>query len=577
MFLKQLKITNEDGLIRQIDFRLGMNFIVDETQGETADTGNNVGKTTLLRLIDFCLGGEPQKVYSTDKSTNDLVKRFLQETCVTVELHLQDSLLKPERQVCIRRGFGRGRNAVCEINGKAVVSKDLALHLQQAFWGIQITKPSFRQIISHSLRIDDDKLNSVMQTFPTSFARGEEYEALHLFMFGADTKKIKAKVELRRSIHDDETFRNRLEKEGELGSQKARLAMVDKDIERLEAQKNILSVNPDFEADLDRMAFVKSQLGRLGAELGSLQVRRDLILEATEEMKQQKAKANADQVRAIYEQAKAFNQKLHHTFDQLLTFHNEMLARRSRFIDDELPQLNSDIDAYKADIFRLRDEELELKKKLNLSVSYETFDKILTDLNLKYQEKGELEHSVSQLQDVADRISEKQARLDAINEGLYSKAHQALVQKQLDKFNAYFSTVSRRIYGVDALMAYDIHDKGGKKYYEFMPVDNDSFSTGKKQGEIMCFDLAYIPFADAEKIPCLHFILNDKKELLSNNQLELAAKYVEERHDTQFIVAMLSDKMPEPLREPKYIVQTLRLNDRLLRIEQSAWYIKNKG
>lgn len=59
MFLKQLKITNEDGLIRQIDFRLGMNFIVDETQGETADTGNNVGKTTLLRLIDFCLGGEP--------------------------------------------------------------------------------------------------------------------------------------------------------------------------------------------------------------------------------------------------------------------------------------------------------------------------------------------------------------------------------------------------------------------------------------------------------------------------------------------------------------------------------------
>ncbi|MDT2672715.1 DUF2326 domain-containing protein, partial [Enterococcus dongliensis] len=42
---------------------------------------------------------------------------------------------------------------------------------------------------------------------------------------------------------------------------------------------------------------------------------------------------------------------------------------------------------------------------------------------------------------------------------------------------------------------------------------------GKKQGEIICFDLAYILFAREESIPKLDFILNDKKELMHGNQL----------------------------------------------------------
>ena len=57
MYLKYLKIENNEGLVRMIDFRLGLNLIVDKTPRNTTDTGNNVGKTTLLRLIDFWLGG----------------------------------------------------------------------------------------------------------------------------------------------------------------------------------------------------------------------------------------------------------------------------------------------------------------------------------------------------------------------------------------------------------------------------------------------------------------------------------------------------------------------------------------
>lgn len=42
--------------------------------------------------------------------------------------------------------------------------------------------------------------------------------------------------------------------------------------------------------------------------------------------------------------------------------------------------------------------------------------------------------------------------------------------------------------------------------------------SGKKQGEIICFDLAYAKFADKNDIPCLHFNLYDKMELAHGNQ-----------------------------------------------------------
>ena len=87
MFLKHLKISNTEGLIRRIEFHQGFNLIVDETPSDTADTGNNVGKTTLLRLIDFCFGADAQHIYtSNDNVVNNDVRDFLKETEVEVEL-----------------------------------------------------------------------------------------------------------------------------------------------------------------------------------------------------------------------------------------------------------------------------------------------------------------------------------------------------------------------------------------------------------------------------------------------------------------------------------------------------------
>ena len=92
------------------------------------------------------------------------------------------------------------------------------------------------------------------------------------------------------------------------------------------------------------------------------------------------------------------------------------------------------------------------------------------------------------------------------------------------------------------------------------------FSSGIKQGEISCFDIAYILFADQNNIPCLHFLLNDKKELMHDNQLVKIAELAE-RENIQFVASILKDKLPEELQKEDYYIIKLSQKDKLFRIE----------
>ena len=93
-------------------------------------------------------------------------------------------------------------------------------------------------------------------------------------------------------------------------------------------------------------------------------------------------------------------------------------------------------------------------------------------------------------------------------------------------------------------------------------------SSGKKQGEILCFDLAYLLFADEEELPCLHFLLNDKKELMHDNQLVKVAEFVQHKN-IQLVISILKDKLPTSILNKSHIAVELTQNDKLFRIENN--------
>src|SRR5690606_14491325 len=180
MFLKRLIIENKTGVIRDIPFKKGINLIVDETpesQNQQA-TGNNVGKTTVLRLIDYCLGSKGESIYKDtefSKQPNTTIENFLfdKEVLITIEL-VEDLNDESSESVIIERNFLKRTKKVQKINGeKYTDDKKFDTELKKLIFKTAVDKPTFRQIISKNIRIDKDRMDKIVRVLG-SFGKKEE-------------------------------------------------------------------------------------------------------------------------------------------------------------------------------------------------------------------------------------------------------------------------------------------------------------------------------------------------------------------------------------------------------------------
>ncbi len=571
MFLKSLTISTETKVIREIKFHEGLNLIVDETSSfDSKETGNNVGKTTILMLIDFCLGADSKNIYLDPENRKEeykLVKDFLINNKVLITLILKADLSKhSSREVCIEKNFLSRKDKIQRINYVQKTDNEFKEELTK----LLIPKhdeevPSFRQIISHNIRYKELSINNTLKTLD-KYTNDAEYESLYLFLLGCNFKKGEDKQALLKHIEQENKFKKRLEECQTKSAYETALSLLENDIEILLAKKSNFNLNKDFEADLDKLNSVKYQINRSSSEIGKLNIRHSLICEAEKEFKSNIFKIDLKQLELIYSQATSKISGIQKTFEEMVAFHNQMIDEKVKYITKDLPKLNDEIKAKKLHLNRLLQEEKDLSAIISRSESFEELEKLIAELNEKYRQKGEYEKTIQQLIEVESRLNEFQKQLDSIDNALFSSEFELKVKEQVYKFNKHFSAISYELYGEKYALKYDkITDTKGRHLYKFSTF-HANLSSGKKQGEISCFDIAYTLFADDEKIPCLHFLLNDKKELMHDNQLLKIAGLVNSKK-IQFVISILKDKLPEELNQENYFVIKLSQRDKLFKIE----------
>ena len=212
------------------------------------------------------------------------------------------------------------------------------------------------------------------------------------------------------------------------------------------------------------------------------------------------------------------------------------------------------------------EEEKKISAEISKSDSFDELEKVIAELTEKYRKKGEYENTIQQLNEVDFNLKEFNKQLSEIDNELFCDSFEQVVKTQLKKFNKHFASISNELYGEQYAVKYDIAtNTKGQRLYKFSAF-NANMSSGKKQGEISCFDLAYTIFADEENIPCLHFLLNDKKELMHDNQLLKIADFVN-KNNIQFVASILKDKLPTEINKEEYFVVKLSQNKKLFRID----------
>ncbi len=571
MYLSKLTISSPGKVIRDIEFHKGLNLIVDETPENTTGTGNNVGKTTVLRLIDYCLGGDVDGIYRNPEDKHEsyaLVKDFLIGNNVIVTLILVDDLDTPSKKVVIERDFKTGRSSLIRINGKDVTWKDFVAELESAiFPEVKTETPSFRQIIAHNIRIDNLRLENTLKTL--TMGKNEEYEALYLFMFGCPNDSAARKTQLSQELDTEKKYKRRMERNRSKNEYKAALSVIESDIEKLVERKDNLNINENLQLDIDSLNALRAQMNKVTSRTSLLSLRRELINETLESFDKQNFGEDVFQLEMIYKQASAYVPKMQRTFKELVDFHNTMLENKKAFVAQELPSIQEEIESLSVELERLKEKETVMAEKVLKSDTYEELEVIIVQLSELSRRKGEFESYISQIESAEKAIKEKCEEMKKIDDGLFTADFAQRLEAQRDKFNKIFSEVSHEIYDEQYIISYEVDTQKGKQLYKFHITDVANFSSGKKQGEISCFDIAYTVFADQEGIPCLHFILNDKKELVHGNQLNKFAEAVN-KYNVQFVCSMLYDKLPSVLRKDEHVVVRLSQDSKLFRIEELA-------
>jgi uncharacterized protein YydD (DUF2326 family) len=572
MFIKRLIISSPTEIIRDIEFSSGLNLIIDDTPiDDLKSTGNNVGKTTVLKLIDFCLGAKANIIYTdteNKKEVYDVVKDFLIDEEIKVTLILSEDLDNPEaKQLEIQRNFLTHKKAIRKINGKAVLNKDFENELERWIMPEKETeKPTFRQIISHNIRYKDENINNTLKTLD-KFTTDIEYETLYLYLLGCTFNEGAKKQALVAQINQEETFRERLEKKQTKTTYEIALALLDDEIDALNVKKSSFNLNETLEEDLELLNATKYKINKTSSQISKLEIRKNLIEESVVELEESISNIDVQQLKLFYNEVTTNVSGIQKTFEDLVAYHNNMVVEKVKYISQDLPELSRKLKASHEELAMFLRDEKELTEKVSKGDSFEELEKIIFELNEKYRVKGEYESIISQLNEVEENINELDHKIESIDKYLFSDDFEILLKEQVKRFNKFFSKISQELYGEKyALTFKKMTNKKGQQFYKFNAF-NANMSSGKKQGEILCFDLAYILFSDEEQIPGLHFLLNDKKELMHDNQLVKVAEFVQSQN-IQLVISILKDKLPTTVLDKAHIAIELSQKNKLFKIEK---------
>jgi uncharacterized protein YydD (DUF2326 family) len=562
MFLKSLKIEQEDKVIRDIPFHKGLNLIIDETQTPSLqESGNNVGKTTVLKLIDFCFGGSGNNIYNDSEfrdRANLALENFLKNNVVITLTLKEDLAIDNSSEIVIKKNFLLRNEKIQEINGQYYNDSDFDKKLKQLIFHTSSEKPTFRQIISKNIRYEKNRLENTVRVLhaTTTF---EQYEALYFFWLGIDTDTASKKQKLQIAKSSEEAVLKRLKKETSISEITQALSIIDRDINELRNLKKNFNTNEDYEADLNSLSEIKGRINKLSTQIGRLNIRRDIILEAKEELQKEVLNIDTDQLKEIYSTAKSFIPKMHVEFKQMVEFHNKMLAEKLDFITKELPNIEQELAIANRNLRISIVEEDFISDKLNHAGAFEELERVIQDLNKKYEQKGKYEEQLRQWTNSTEKLEQIEADLQEINAGISS--YDKELEKSIALFNKYFSKISQKLYGEQFILSQTKNERA----YELKIGTIGGLGTGKKKGQIAAFDIAYIEFCDEKELPCVHFILHDQIENIHDNQLTLIAEVANETN-IQFIVPVLRDKLPVDLDADAYKVLSLSQNDKLFRI-----------
>jgi uncharacterized protein YydD (DUF2326 family) len=528
-----------------------LNLILDTPTSAKTKSGNSIGKTTVLRLIDFCFGSDGNDIWEDAefKSKNQEVYDFLHgKVPVSISLEIED----PSRgKHTLRRYFTEadGSGEMFQIDDTRFrQAKGYRNAIRQLLFGVAGEKPTLRQLMPKFVRSSPKAMSRTLK-YLGDYASTAQYEAIHLFLFGffaSETLEKRLRLtDQKKKLDRDWEALTRLRGEEEI---EQLLIHLRREIEEIGLSPEIRGEVPEIAkratvvTDIrSKSSAVAGKLSRFDAEIASLRL-------AIQELKKEYSDIDRKAIEAIYQEAQSYIPKLHHDWSDLVDFIQNLRGRKERFLEAQITDLSREAEQAREGLAKLQIEE---RNEIGALVQSPEFAKALelrTELQEKLKRLGSLEQNQQDLKDLKDKINSITSELLLTQNTI--DAEKTALRDRLSVFNKYFSQLSKTLYGEQYLLTFE-ESASGSLAFKLTAV-GANVGSGKKASQTAAFDLAYIDFLHESKIHFPDFVCHDGLEQIHANQMA-ALLHEADEVDGQLILATLRDKLPPQL--PKDFVE----------------------
>lgn len=566
MLIKKLTILNQvtNQIIRDIEFNLeGLSLILDSTSEKIKDSGNGVGKTTVIKVIDLCLGAKNLKELFEDRDTssiNEDLKKYLSDNKIIAILTVV-SQNKDREYILKREMYGRGNRY---INDEKLDDTVFNSKLKKIFFDSEQKKPTFRELIPKFIRLQETSESNILKFLFTTVTNSQ-YRSIYSFLFkimkdtAINSISIKEK-EIQKIDKESKTI-TKVNKISSFEALKQKLNIVNDDIEKLEKERESISYIISYKDEADKKIQIETELKTLQIQLENISFEINKISKSIEEASNQKENMDIRVLENIYEESKLYLPNAIKKFGELIDFHNDMIDNRITFMRKRFEEKNKIREEYKKrEKILLGEAQKYIIDKLEIPMlkKYGFINKKIEDL---VEERGGIAKDIEILSDFKKR---KDTLLKEI-ENLKLSTSSDETEKNITTFNQFFKKYTEILYGKEYFLSYNQKNDFPVLIEEL----NSKLGSGEKKGLIAAFDLSYLEYSNLLNISAPKFIIHDKLELTHINQLSSIFTICEEIKG-QYILPILRERIEKDRKISKEQIEKAKV----LELSQDSKFFK---
>ena len=560
---------------KNIEFNEKFNAVVAFIESDKKDDTHNLGKTSLIRVIDFLL------LSSYNKNTDKLLGNNL----FIGQDFYGEFKLNNGKYLVVKRSINTATKISFKLNSAKLDSfkfdidwdEELTLKKAKAKFneclGFNVLPNwDYRKSITYFLRSQQDYLD----VFKLNKFKGKhkDWKPFVFDLLGFNGTLILEKLEIEEEIDDlkkkiqtlrleaqiDTSEKDRLE--GLLEIKKIELSEIKNQIDKFNFFKEDILTNKQLVEEIDiKLQAFNTDRYRISYEINKIESSLSEINDDVDDK----------EINSLFEDVNLYYPKqLKKEYDDLINFQKSLTTERKEYLSETLSLLKVDYTILNKSIKEIESQKSDLLSLLTEKDSYFKFK--------EYQKKTigievEIERIKDKLKAIDSTLileNDIKDKREIINDKI-SELKKSLTERKHSNINKVFNSIIKEILDTNALISLKLNNQGNVEFNADYQNKTDLLKTSESQGttykKLLCvaFDLSLlVNYSDKSFYKFVYHdgVLEGLDDRIKIRYIKLIKEFCEE-YDLQYIVTLIDSDLPKDmpdLIEDKDIC--LRLNDK---------------